>query len=210
MDREKFKKMNDKERIAWVESKYTEGYTTSQIVKEFDIPKNTLGDTFRRNGYASSKSKKMYVKAEYVNNSSEDVMIKPSAEPGHKVVKHKNNSTKLIVKEYENNTNISHLPINIENELIKMISWYKKQQKIEQEREEIYNWVLKQMQLQKTIIDVPKLEIRKDKLTGKIRSRSFTIYQDVLEKFNNFCKDKPYSKQDLLSMALLEYMEKYK
>jgi len=210
MDRESFKKMNDNERIAWVESKYTEGLTTSEIAKQYDIPKNTLGDTFRRNGYISNKKKRMYVKTEHVNNSFNHVSSENVVKSTVTKSKHENSKNMVSTNKHKKNRIMLELPTNIKMELGKMLTWYKTQQKKEEEREEIYSWMRKQMQLQETIVNIPQIEIRKDKLTGGIRTRSFTIYTDVLKQFSEFCKDKSYSKQDLLSMAIVEYMEKYK
>jgi hypothetical protein len=215
MNRDKFKQMNDEERISWIQNLYNDSWTTAKIVKEYDLAKNTVRDTFTRNGYVSDKNKKQYVKSDITN--SKDIVESTVKKISHKdnknmlnESKHENNRNVLNKNEHKNNRNIINLPTDIKTELSKMLNWYKKQQEKEEEKEEIYSWIKKQMQLQEKIIDVPKLEIKKDKLTGEIKTRSFTVYSDILDQFNNFCKDKPYSKQNLLSMALLEYVEKYK
>lgn len=212
MDRYKFKNMSDSERIEWVKERYKEGLTTGEIVKKYNIPKNTLGDTFRRNGYASDKKLKIYVKTEdeHVNNSYEHVYSENVEKSYIKETKNKDNKAMLELSKHENNSNMLELPTDIKKELLNMVGWYKKQQDKEEEREEVYSWIKKQMQLENKIVNVAEIQIDKEKLTGEVKTRSFTIYSNVLEKFNGFCKEKPYSKQDLLSMALLEYIEKYK
>jgi len=186
MNREEFKLMNDNERIEWVLSKYTEGYKTKDIVKEYNIPKNTIGDTMRRNGYISDRTKGIY---EVLESSYKPVIA------GH---------------QQETVKNMLEAPTQQEEILKNMFKWYQKQKEKEEEREEVYQWIRKQMELDNNIIDVPKIEINKNRLTGEIKTRSFTIYSDILEEFNEFCANKPYSKQDLLSMCIVEYMKKYK
>ncbi|MCY6372800.1 hypothetical protein [Clostridium ganghwense] len=192
MNREEFKSMSDKERIAWVCKEYNKGKTTAQIIKEYNLAKNTLGDTFRRNGYASDKSV-----GQYVINSSQHVNITQNQHKPNIIVENKKEIHKNI------------FPEEIKENLLQMIEWYKKQKEKEDEREQIFEWIKKNMQ-NKDLIEVPEITIDKQQLRGEVKTRSFTIYSDVLQKFNNFCSNQPYSKQDLLSMALLEYIDRYK
>lgn len=47
--------------------------------------------------------------------------------------------------------------------------------------------------------------------TGETANRSFRIDSNVLKDFNTFCKkNKKYKKQDLLSQAIQEFIDKYK
>lgn len=192
MDRQEFKGMTDQERIDWVCKEYNKGKTTSQIVKEYNLAKNTVGDTFRRNGYVVDK-----ITGQYVINCSEHVKITQN--------QHKPNIVLDDKKEKLQNI----LPEEIKENLLQMIAWYKKQKKMEEEREEIFEWIKKNMK-NKDLIEVPEITIDKQQLIGDVKTRSFTIYSEVLQKFNDFCSEQPYSKQDLLSMALLEYIERYK
>lgn len=192
MDREEFKGMTDQERIDWVCKEYNKGKTTSQIVKEYNLAKNTVGDTFRRNGYVVDK-----ITGQYVINSSEHV----------KVTQNQHKPNIVLDDKKEKLENI--LPEEIKENLLQMIAWYKKQRETEEEREEIFEWIKKNMK-NKDLIEVPEITIDKQQLTGDVKTRSFTIYSEVLQKFNDFCLEQPYSKQDLLSMALLEYIDRYK
>lgn len=46
---------------------------------------------------------------------------------------------------------------------------------------------------------------------GESKYRSLGAYEDVLKKFIEFCKSKkPYTQIDLLSQAMIEFMDKYK
>lgn len=52
--------------------------------------------------------------------------------------------------------------------------------------------------------------IEKEKLSGEVITRSIKIYKGVIDSFSQFCKDKKESQKDLLAIALIEFMEKYK
>lgn len=67
----------------------------------------------------------------------------------------------------------------------------------------------------KIIIDVPQIEelkINEDILSGEFRTTTtIRLYTDILSQFKDFANIyKDYKFIDLVSMALLEYMEKYK
>ncbi|MCB2289402.1 hypothetical protein LGK97_06430 [Clostridium sp. CS001] len=67
----------------------------------------------------------------------------------------------------------------------------------------------------KIIIDVPQeqeLKINEDILNGEFKTTTtIRLYTDVLGQFKDFAETyKEYKSIDLVSMALLEYIEKYK
>ena len=54
------------------------------------------------------------------------------------------------------------------------------------------------------------LIIDQELLNGESITRSFKTYKKVLDDFSYFCKDRKETQKDLLAMALIEFMEKYK
>lgn len=66
------------------------------------------------------------------------------------------------------------------------------------------------------VIEVEPIEVKIDraKLTGDIKSVGFKLYSDVYDKWREFCNQDCYKNQnikvqELLAMALVEYMNKY-
>jgi hypothetical protein len=56
-----------------------------------------------------------------------------------------------------------------------------------------------------------KIVIETNKLTGDVVTKSFKIYKKVVDEFELFMtKNKQYQIKDIISMALLEYMQKHK
>ncbi len=87
------------------------------------------------------------------------------------------------------NTEVLEL-LDIKGEILEIIEWYKNQ---------------------KNITEIPEIKIDIEKLSGKVYTKGFKIYEEVMSKFDIFCKvHKQYTKQDLMAMAIIEYMEKYK
>lgn len=79
--------------------------------------------------------------------------------------------------------------IPISQDLKEMVDWYKRQQ---------------------LNLRTPIIELDRSSLTGKIKSRSFKIYENVLNDFVKYCKEHgEYKQQDILSMALLDYIKRY-
>ena len=85
----------------------------------------------------------------------------------------------------------------------------------EQKKEGDKTQTEKQMTDYKIIIDVPQtqeLKINEDILNGEFKTTTtIRVYSDVLAKFKDFAgKHIEYKSLDLINMALLEYIQKYK
>lgn len=52
------------------------------------------------------------------------------------------------------------------------------------------------------------LELEGVKLEGKITTRSFRSYEEVMDKFVKFCKDNKLSQKDAFAQALMDFMTK--
>lgn len=62
----------------------------------------------------------------------------------------------------------------------------------------------------KNVIEIPELKMEKRHFTGDVVVKSYRIYSDIVKKFETFSKKQDqYKIQDLVSQALLEFMEKY-
>lgn len=95
-------------------------------------------------------------------------------------------------------------------EIKEIVSWYTEFKGNEGVIKELLEWY-KHSKSTETIIEVPQITLNKSRLHGEIKSRSFKLYENVLNEFKNYCeKHNEFKQQDLLSMALLEYMDKYK
>ncbi|MBV4420421.1 hypothetical protein KM800_14005 [Clostridium tyrobutyricum] len=55
-----------------------------------------------------------------------------------------------------------------------------------------------------------KVDIHRPELQGELFSKSFKTYKKVLDDFVEFCSNRIEKQRDLVAVALLEFMEKYK
>lgn len=183
MDRKEFKSLSDKERIEFFESEYEKGILHNQILKLYGLAKNTVADTFKRNGYTYDRSLRRYILKEYDKSNTKVV---PKEE--------------VTLKYYNDNT--------FKKEMINIISWVKEQQKKQEENEELLAWIKRQRD-NENIVELSKLEISETAITGEVVGKTFKVYDEVLNRFNVFCNKCTYRKQDILSQALHEFLNKY-
>lgn len=55
-----------------------------------------------------------------------------------------------------------------------------------------------------------EININHPKLTGEISTRSFRTYGSVLDEFAEFCKGKKEQQKDLMALAMIEFIERYR
>jgi len=80
--------------------------------------------------------------------------------------------------------------VPLKNKIIELLAWYD------------------ELKSQKGLIE---LKLDKKKFNDKITVRSFRIYNTILKKFEIFANEhSQYKNQDLVSQALLEFIEKYR
>lgn len=71
--------------------------------------------------------------------------------------------------------------------------------------DEMYKW----FECQTNIVEVHELKIPVN--NNKAVTRSFKVYEDILEQFTEYCRShNNYKVQDIVTLALKELMEKYK
>lgn len=186
MDRERFKKMTDVERVEWFNAEYSKGFEHSKILKKYNLARNTVSDTFKRNGYIYNKNK-------YIYEMSEQKQV---------ITENKQKTNITTFNEKKENIRID---LDIQKDLMKMIDWYRQEH---DEIRDVLSWY-KEFKDTKDIIELPNLEIDELVINGEIKTRSFTINENLLKMFNDFSKNKPFSKQDLLGQAILEFVRKY-
>jgi hypothetical protein len=167
------------------------------------------------NNNIDSKADKSIDTSNEIYNSFKNVTNITSGKTDKENEKKENNNicsksnmiTTVKEKQLQNNDNYV-IDDSLQKDVINMLEWYKDYQKKEERINEVLDWVENQKN-NKDIIDIPEIVIDKEWIDGEIWTRSFTVYKKVLNKFNDFVKKQPFTKQDLMSMALIEYMKKY-
>lgn len=81
--------------------------------------------------------------------------------------------------------------LSLTGELKEMVGWYRNQTNT-------------------NIIELPEININIPKLGGAVITRSFKMYKEIAEDFSKYADIRKETQKDLISLALLEFMQKYK
>lgn len=112
----------------------------------------------------------------------------------------KSNTSVNAPKELSVYKDITKVNTKVKNDIIEVAS-------LKDKIHEIINWYEAK---QKNVIEFPELKLDKKHFTGNVMVKSYRIYSDIVKKFDSFSeKHDQYKIQDLVSQALLEFMEKY-
>ena len=181
MTKEEFIELNTIDKINYINSKLEEGQTVIRIREDLGIGEKALQREIREAGYKYNTKNKRYMPTTQTTTeaSTNDLKVE--------VVE--TNTNTLLTTEKANT--LDYLSNNI-NVLMDMIERYKTT--TETSTETTTNYITIDLVDDKHLKPKPK----------SIRINEF-VYQDWQE----FCDKQHYSKMDLISMALKEYMKKY-
>ncbi|HEY8804673.1 MAG TPA: hypothetical protein VIM42_06115 [Clostridium sp.] len=178
---------------------------TDKFIRQFGVNRKDYSFTIKDTGIKYNKSTFLYDPPELLidNNKATNVDIIP-VEVNKQ---HSNNIVTPIDKQQinhkvttveEHSTNLKSLPvelrkiINQSSEIEEMLYWYRHHKDDDK------------------IIEIPEININNTNLKGALMVRSFKTYIKVLDKFALFCKDKKEMQKDLIALALVEFMDRYK
>lgn len=190
MKSEDYKKLDILTQITFINNNLKEGLTLTEISLNINISRKTIGNKFINAGYIFSKPLKQYIKNDEYKSNITVVSVPKSTE-----------IKAISTHEYKSNTNI----FNSKDSETKILNIIEKHDNI-QEMLEWYNH-------QKDIInvDVNELKIDNNKFQGEVKVTTVRLYGEVWEHFKTFMDTyKEFKSMDLISMALIEYADKYK
>ncbi|RXI41553.1 hypothetical protein DP129_01005 [Clostridium tetani] len=188
MDKQRFNNLDLMDQLEYVNKKLSYGESLREISKDLNMSKTTIRNRFKKIDYVFNKDKKQYIKDsdEYKKNINM-LQVKPIE------------NKEIKEDEYIYNTNVL-TNLEAKEKLINIIDNYDNIEKM-----------LKWFENQKNIVEVEEINIDTDKLIGTVKTTTVRLYDKVWEDFRKFMKDYPeYKSMDLVSMALVEYMSKYK
>lgn len=182
---------NIEEVVFYLNSELSKGRTQKEIeINDFKVNERVIAKRLKSRGYKKIDNK--YIKCDDSNTKVTESEVK----------KYDNDNTKVIKdnkREYDNSNTLVINQKEIQNKIIGLAQNYDKILKIIQEYDKEYD-----KEYDGITVELP-IETIKDFRT------SIRVNNVVWEQFNEFAnKNKEFTKRDLLSMALKEYMEKYK
>ncbi|MBW9146873.1 hypothetical protein K2F40_14910 [Clostridium sp. CM028] len=182
--------------------------TTDKFIKQFGINRKNFSETIKDTNIKYNKSTFFYdiginekvnvlntkVNLEEVNKSSEKINYSKPLK-NQEVYRETTGSNLKETKRIPMNT--FGLPsefkeiLSLTGDLKEMLGWYRKQTNT-------------------NIIELPELNINNPKLSGEVVTRSFKMYKEIAEEFSKFAENKKETQKDLISLALVEFINKYK
>ena len=182
MSGEEFKKLNDIDKINYVNSELKKGKTATDITLDLGLGKNYISTIMKKNRYERNKESNQYIPI--VEATTETTTQSTTMDLDVSVVETDTNT--LLTTEKANT--LDYLSNNI-NILMDMIEIYKT--------------------TTKTTTNYITIDLIDDKHL-KPKPKSIRINEFIYQEWQEFCDKQHYSKMDLISMALKEYMQKYK
>ncbi|MCB2307399.1 hypothetical protein LGL08_09525 [Clostridium estertheticum] len=172
---------------------------TDKLIRGFGINRKNFSVTIQDTDIKYNKSTFLYdIPSEFITNNKSDTIVIDS-ETNVETVNKPNNDSETIVS-------LSKTDLESFDKRIKSI------EEMKYEFEEMNNWYREQRKKENIIdIEIPEIKIDKKWLKEDPSTRGFKVYPSVIAKFKEFSKENnQYTMQDLMAMALLEYIDKYK
>lgn len=190
MDTHEFKTLSIENQIEYINSRLKEGLTLRDVIeRELNLTRSTIRDKFKKYGYFYSKKDNVYFKDN--NIKIENIKVESNKKSNISNID-KTYAIKKDIKESNMKSNISNISLNEEQitDILELIKY----------KNDILSLVNKE---QLKIIDDKELQ-------GALTVKTFKIYNTILDKFNKFKNNhKDLKQQDIINLALKEFLEKY-
>lgn len=184
MTKEEFLELDIDKKIEYLNKKLGEGKTVIRIREDLGIGEKYLQKIIRENGYKYFQKEKRYYKEN--TNVLQKNIVKEDFNSEYK-------DTTIVLQNYKED--LLEI-VQAKNDIFEVINAFK---------ENLYY-----KDTTNVIEVVASNEIQIKDFNGEAKVTSFRVYGETLAKWKEFCsKHKKYSNQDLVSMALEEYMNKY-
>jgi hypothetical protein len=169
-----------------------EKISTDIFIKRFGIARKDFSESIKDSPIKYNQSTFLYdIPKDYHNITPVNRVGKESS-PNENTAENQSN-LKVIQKNTAVNPMANELQelISLKDSLKEMLQWYEEQ-------------------LKKNSDEPPVLNINKnDRLKGVVVTKSFKLYKDVHDEFMKFASKRKETQKDLLSLAILEFIEKY-
>lgn len=187
MKKDIFLNLSIEEQVEYLNKKLEEGQTVIRIREDLRIGEKTLQRIIKSNGYRYNQKLRKYICNTEVSQIQGEVIEMPL-----ETDLERQSDTLVIQNKYKND--LLEL-IKYKSEILDMLKDYK----------------CNNHKSDTTVIQIETRGINIEGLKGETIQTSIRVNKDVIEGFREFSKEyKQYKSSDLISMALKEYMEKYK
>lgn len=196
MDKQEFNKLEVLEQLNYINSELIKGESLRNIADILKMSKTTFRDRALKIGYVYNANTSQYNKDNTIVIEPLKSIVKVSQKPHERVITTLNKGNTKELQKYDNTIELQKYAndilelINYKDELLEMLKNYKSNT----------------IDMQELNINSLPQEIQKD-----VSNKSIKIYDPVYKMFNELCDTYGnYKKQDLISLALYEFYNKYK
>ena len=184
MTKEEFLELDIDKKIEYLNEKLSEGQTVIRIREDLGIGEKSLQKIIRENGYKYFQKEKRYYK------ENTNVLQKNIVNENYNL---DSKDPTIVLQNYKED--LLEI-VQAKKEIFEVINAFK---------ENLYC-----KDTTSVIEVVASNEIQIKDFNSEAKVTSFRVYGETLTKWKEFCsKHKKYNNQDLVSMALEEYMKKY-
>ncbi len=197
MNRQEFDTLDIYKQINYFNNEMALGLSQAKICENINLPKSTWRDRLKKVGYKLDQDNKCYRSVTTSNDTSQNTnntIVTPS--------------TVIDIPLFKENI----APDSVTASTLEILKFKSDLLELAHIKKDILNTIdiVKKYELEKDIIDIVDIKIDSNKMTGDIKTRSFKIYSDVLDKFLELTKKHPDLKQqDILSQFIIEGIQKY-
>lgn len=186
MIKKEFLELDIDKKIEYLNKKLSEGQTVIRIREDLGIGEKSLQKIIRENGYKYFQKEKRY----YKDNTN---VLQKNIIQGKEIFDSESKDPTIVLQNYKDD--LLEI-IQAKKEIFEVINAFK---------ENLYY-----KDTTNVIEVVASNEIQIKDFNSEAKVTSFRVYGETLTKWKEFCsKHKKYNNQDLVSMALEEYMKKY-
>lgn len=213
MIKETFNKLEVLEQLEYINNELLKGESLRSISEKLSMSKTTIRDRFKKTGYIYSAETKQYYRDITINVQHQITLeehaktVEQATEPTNEVIQNDNDSISevaIIEKKINNPLELQEY-IDFKNTLSDVKELLEMKDQLKE--------VIQSYNKNKNIIDIleiQELKIDMSKFEGDTKGRLIKIYSNVNDAWMEFCKvHNQFKMQDLYSMALLEYIDKY-
>jgi len=189
MDKKDFNLLTIEKQINYINDLLKDNKSIISICEDIGIGRTTVRTRFKELNYKYNTNTKQYIKS-----SSKALIPKDNSSIINKVIP-KHNKSKSEVAITKDDLLIKEVKelLDMKDDLKELIHYHNRNKNIV------------------NVIEPVELKVDKDKFKGGLKGRLIKVYDNVNNDWIEFCKsNSQFKMQDLYSMALLDYIEKFK
>lgn len=187
--------------ISLKESKHK---STSKVIKVASVKHKSNTKVINADDKGNYKSATVVIEPEKLKHKSDTKVLPKKPETKHK-------STTSVIEEAKGEHESTSLVISGKRQdlldMLGMKDQLKRLLEKQDKYQEMLDWYEKK---QKNVIEIPEIKINGKSIGTEIVSKTFKVSKAVLKRFIEFAnKHSQFKMQDILSMAMIEYIERY-